>query len=297
MKEKIITRRDFLRDSATAALAGALYLNLPTKVFPRSASKSRVVLVRHRNLLDKLNRPDPALVAKMLDDAVTTLMAVEDPIQAWKQIIRPDDVVGIKSNVWSYLPTPEALERAIVKRVTGAGVAEKNISVNDRGVLSDPIFQRATALINTRPMRTHYWSGVGTLIKNYIMFIKRPSDYHGDTCADLAKIWKLPPVKGKTRLNILVMFTPLFHSVGPHNFNPKYTWAYNGLLVGIDPVAVDATGLRIIQAKRREYFGEERPITPPPKHILLADIRHHLGTADPDKIELIKIGWQEEALI
>jgi len=35
-------------------------------------------------------------------------------------------------------------------------------------------------------------------------------------------------VKGKTRLNVLVMFTPQFHSFGPHSFNPKYVWKYYG---------------------------------------------------------------------
>ncbi len=54
---------------------------------------------------------------------------------------------------------------------------------------------------------------------------------------------------------------------------------------------------RILQAKRREFFGEDRPLDPPPKHILLADTRHGLGTADPEKIELIKLGWQEGTLI
>jgi hypothetical protein len=71
----------------------------------------------------------------------------------------------------------------------------------------------------------------------------------------------------------------------------------NGLIAGLDPVAVDAVGVRIIQAKRNQYFKEERPINPPPKHIFLADTRHHLGTADPDKIELIKLGWKENLLI
>jgi hypothetical protein len=93
------------------------------------------------------------------------------------------------------------------------------------------------------------------------------------------------------------MFTPLFHSVGPHAFNPKYTWAYNGLLVGNDPVAVDAIGVRILMAKRQQFFKEDRPINPPIKHVFLADTRHHLGTADPSKIELIKLGWQDDTLI
>lgn len=100
-----------------------------------------------------------------------------------------------------------------------------------------------------------------------------------------------------TRLNILVMITPLFHGVGPHHFNEKYTWRYNGLILGFDPVAVDATGLRIIEAHREEYFGEERPISPSPHHIQLADTKHNLGNADPDKIDLVKLGWKEGILV
>jgi hypothetical protein len=60
----------------------------------------------------------------------------------------------------------------------------------------------ATALINARPMRSHHWAGVGSLIKNYIMFIPEPISIHPDSCADLASIWDLPVVKGKTRLKV-----------------------------------------------------------------------------------------------
>jgi hypothetical protein len=129
------------------------------------------------------------------------------------------------------------------------------------------------------------------------MFTRTPWDHHDDSCADLAKLWKLPMVDGKTRLNILVMLTPQFHGVGPHNFAPEYTWPYKGLIVGLDPVAVDSTGVRILIARRKEHFKEDRPLNPPPKHVFLADTRHHLGTADPDKIELVKIGWEEGILI
>ncbi|HLP47371.1 MAG TPA: hypothetical protein VK469_15595, partial [Candidatus Kapabacteria bacterium] len=134
-------------------------------------------------------------------------------------------------------------------------------------------------------------------IKNYIMFDPNPPSYHPDSCADLAKLWQLPVVKDKTRLNVLVMFTPQFHGVGPHSFSSQYVAKYYGLLIGFDPVAVDATGLRIIEAMRKEHFGEDRPLDPPAKHILLADTRHHLGTADPNKIDLIKLGYQEGILI
>ncbi len=302
MKKKALTRREFLRDAATATVAGALYLNTPARLFSGTDEKSpsrktRVVLVRNKDVLDELGKPVDGVMQRMLDEAVTALLDVKDPVAAWKQLVGPEDTIGIKSNVWSYLPTPGGLEVAIRRRLMDAGVPEERIGVRDRGLLGDPIFEKATALVNVRPLRTHHWSGVGSLIKNYIMFVERPSDYHPDSCADLAKIWKLPLVAGKTRLNILVLLTPLFHGVGPHHYSSQYTWAYKGVLVGTDPVAVDSTGVRILLAKRKAFFGEERPINPPPKHIFLADTRHKLGTADPAKIDLVRIGWDEDILI
>jgi hypothetical protein len=259
--------------------------------------RSKVILIRDPRALNSGNEPADAVLEEMLDKAVTVLLDEDNVSKAWEQILQPEDILGIKSNFWSYLRVPQGLEQSIHKRAVGVGIKSESISIADYGVLSNPVFRKATALINIRPMRTHYWSGVGSLIKNYILFVESPSSYHPDTCADLASIWNLPIVKGKTRLNILVMLNPLFHGSGPHHFNPQYTWPYKGILVGTDPVAVDATGLRILTAKRREFFGDERPLTPPAKHILLADTRHHLGTADPGQIELIKLGWEEGILI
>ncbi|NIO00793.1 MAG: DUF362 domain-containing protein [Candidatus Latescibacteria bacterium] len=297
MKPKVLTRREFLKSSTSAAIAGALFLGSPEELFAQSEKKARVVLIRNKDVLDDLNNQRDEVLQEMLDEAVMALLGENDPIKAWKRIIAPDDKVGIKTNVWSYLATPRGLEKAIKRRVMDAGVSEGHIGIKDRGVLGDSRFRNATALINTRPLRTHHWSGVGSLIKNYIMFVRSPSDYHDDSCADLAKIWKLPIVSGKTRLNILVLLTPLFHGLGPHHYSPKYVWTYKGLLVGSDPVAVDSTGVRILLAKRRQFFGEERPLSPPPKHVFLADTRHHLGTADPEKIDLIRIGWKNDILI
>jgi len=297
MHAKPLTRREFLKTTSTAAVAGALFLNSPDRLFADADKKTRVVLVRSEDVLDDLNRPDKEILRRMLDEAVCKLVGEEDVTKAWETLVGPEDTVGIKTNFWRFLRTPTELEEVIEERVLEAGVPEKRVGVDDWHVRENPVFQNATALINVRPMRAHHWSGVGSLLKNYIMFVERPDSYHEDSCADLATIWKLPVVKDKTRLNILVMLTPQFHNIGPHNFNPKYIWPYSGLLVGFDPVAVDATGVRILQAKRREFFGEDRPLNPPAKHIFLADTRHQLGTADPGKIELIKLGWDEGALI
>jgi len=293
--ERRTTRRAWLEGSG-ALLAGLL---APGVARAKPAEKSRVVLIRDKDVFDEKGKLRAEVLERMLDRGVTSLLRLDgkQPARAWKRLFKPSDVVGIKSNVWAHLPTPPALEAALRSRVLGAGVSAGNVSVDDRGVLRNKVFARASALINVRPMRTHHWAGVGSLIKNYIMFVPRPYQYHGDSCADLAAIWKLPHLRGKTRLNVLVMLTPLFYGIGPHHYDARYVWRYNGLLLGTDPVAVDATGLRIIMAKRRAHFGEERRMRPPAKHIRLADTRHKLGNADPRRIELVRLGWAEGRLI
>lgn len=293
-----LTRRELLKKAVVLTAGSSVYLGSYAIPGPfSSGDKTRVVLIRDKDLLDGGGKIVPSVMEDMLNKALCSLYGVSFASEAWKKVAGPADVVGVKSNVWRFLPTPPELEAAIEKGLLQAGVKKENISIRDRGVLDDPVFQKATALINTRPMRTHYWSGVGSLIKNYIMFDPNPPKYHPDTCADLAKLWELPIVKNKTRLNILVMVTPLFHGSGPHHFNEEYTWPYNGIIVGTDPVAVDSVGLRIIQAKRKQFFGDDRPLNPPAKHIYLADTRHHLGTADPAKIDLVTMGWADNQLV
>jgi hypothetical protein len=282
-----------------AAIGSTLFLGAPASIFsnPKEDKKSTVVLIRDKNVLDANSTPNSRVVLEMLDKAVTTITGKKDPVEGWKTFIKPTDIVGIKTNVWGRLPTTSQVEEALKKRVMDVGVKETDIGISDRGVRRDPVFKKATALINARPMRTHHWAGVGTLIKNYIPFVPDPYNYHGDACADLGKLWHLPQVKGKNRLNVLVMFTPQFHNVGPHGFSPRHVWKYYGMLVGFDPVAIDSIGVQIIQAQRKVYFGEDRPLNPPAKHILMADTRYNLGTADPNKINLIKIGYDKDILI
>jgi hypothetical protein len=296
-KKRVITRRDFIRSGSWAVMGGILGLPLVSKAGGQTHQKSRVVLIRNRNVTHGYGSLEPTIAAQMLDDALTAVMDTKNPQAAWRELVNPTDIVGIKSNVWFRLPTPKALETAITARLVEAGVTAQNISIDDRGVENNPIFRRSTVLINIRPLRTHHWSGLGTLLKNYIMFVPQPWMYHGNACERLGAIWQKPHIAGKTRLNILVMLTPLFHGIGPHHFSRKYTWPYNGLIVSRDPVSADATGARIIQAKRNEYFGKDRPISPRPLHIEAAGTKYGLGNNHPDRIELIRIGWEENSLI
>ncbi len=299
--DRSVTRREFMRTTAGAAIAGATGAvgagELAAWATEPSPGTASVVLVRDEAVLDANGQLVSEVLVRMLDRAVAELIGAESPAAAWRALFQPSDTVGVKSNVWRFLRTPEPLEEAIRTRLVGAGVRPTRIAIDDRGVRDNPLFRDATALINVRPMRTHHWSGVGSLLKNYIMFSPNPPDWHPDSCADLGGLWKLPVCAGKTRLNVLVMLTPLFHSQGPHDFNAKYTWPYKGLIVSADPVAADATGLRILEAKRREHFGEDLPFEVPPKHIRVAADKFGLGVADPARIRLTKLGWSEGVLV
>ncbi|GHU80415.1 hypothetical protein FACS1894145_6780 [Bacteroidia bacterium] len=300
--EKLITRRDLIKKTAALAVGSTILMNVPLESWAwgtdsTKAKKSKVVLIRDPKLFTDGNQPDSAIANQMLDKAICELTGKKDAKKAWASIIKPSDVVGIKTNVWNKFPTPEIVNEILKEKALQAGVKEDNVSVKDRGVLDDPVFQRATALINVRPMRTHAWSGVGSCIKNYIMFSPKPASYHDDSCASLAALYDLPFVKGKTKLCILVMFNPLFHHRTAQDASEEYMWKYSGLIVGFDPVAVDSVGLRIIQGKRNAFFGEDKPLNPPAKHIELADTRYHLGNANPAKIDLVKLGWEEESFV
>ncbi len=295
MKEKIITRRDFLRVTAGTGMAAALGTGLLGEA--KAESTARVVLVRNAEVVGSDGKVRGEILQSMLDEAVKSLLSTMDPMEAWQKLIKSSDIVGIKSNAWYRLPTPKELEEAIKRRLLDAGVAEKNMDIADRGVLQNPIFLKATALINVRPLRTHHWSGVGTCLKNYIQFVPDPPAYHSEGCSALGKIWTYPIVRGKTRLNILSALTPQFYGRGANFFDRRYVWPYKGLIVGTDPVAVDAIGAHLLQAKRIAFFGEDRTLDVPPTHIMAADKTYRLGISDLSRIQLIKLGWAEELLI
>ena len=291
-----MTRRDFIRGTAAAVLGASAALGRPAGAVAQAA-KTRVVLIRHQDALNADSSFNAPVIQQMIDEAVMKILDAGDAVEAFKRLVKPEDIVGIKTNVWSFLPTPAPVEQAIKRRLLDAGVEEKNIGLDDHNVRTNPLFVKATALVNVRPVRTHYLAGMSGCIKNYIMFAESQEAHHPDSCASLGSNFLLPQVKGKTRLNVLCALTPQYYGRGPHNFSRRYVWNYKGLIVGQDPVAVDAVGLRLIMAKRRIELGPAQEVPPVPKHIQLADTRYGIGTADPEKIELVKLGWPDDILI
>ncbi|MBI5583945.1 MAG: DUF362 domain-containing protein [Deltaproteobacteria bacterium] len=294
-KKSAVTRRDFLRGTAGLAMTLGLGASLPPDT--GAEERARVVLIRDSQVLAPDGRVNETILQNMLDEAVRTLAGEQSSGPAWQRFFNKKDVVGIKTNVWTHLSTPKEMEEAIRRRLLAMGIPEAALAVDDRGVRDNPVFLKATALVNVRPVRVHHWSGMGSCLKNYIMFVRFPWMYHGEACSDLGKIWTRPEIKGKTRLNILVALTPQFYGRGPHSVDRRYFWPYQGLIVGTNPVSVDAVGAELLRKKRIAFFGEDRELDVQPIHIAAADKKYRLGPSDLNRIEIIRLGWQEDALV
>ena len=288
---KAITRRDFMKGSAATVLGASMAV--PAK----QSGRSKVVLIRDADALDENSAFNGVVIQAMYDEAVQTLFDQPTAVDALRTFLSADQIVGIKTNFWPYLPTPPEVEAAIKQRVLDVGVSEENLGIDDYGVRNNPIFQNANSIINVRPLRTHYLSGVSGCMKNLIMFSDSQSKWHPNSCADLGLLQTLPEVNGKLKLHVLSVLTPQFHGRGPHHFSRRYVWNYKGLIVGTDVVAVDAVALQLLMAKRTEVLGAARALPPVPIHIERADKVHGLGNSDMNNIDLIKLGWQEEILI
>ena len=308
-KDRDLTRRDFIKGTALGALGLALYGKdasleaasrggrglTPAPGEPAAAaqgSASLVVLIRNEKAVGAEDRIDPAVVQDMIDAAVKAFAGAPDTAKAWAKFVGPEDTVGVKFTHcgWMRVHTEQPVIDAIVKRVGEAGVAKDRIFAQDGGLPA----ARCTALINVPTVKVHTLAGIAVSLENYINFSPNPSKYHAPS-TNLGEVHLLPEVKGKTRLIIVDMLRPYF-GPGPQ-INPLHRWNYGGIMVGTDPVAIDASCLRLCQIKRRLFKGEDWPISPPPDNIHAADVNFHLGTSDPARIKLVKLGWEKDVLI
>jgi len=101
-----LTRREWL--------AGALAA--------QAAERSRVVVARGGQ------------AAALLDRAMQAYFGVDSPLEAWRQVARPAEVVGLKVNCLAGkgMSTSAALVEAVCERLQQAGIPRRNIIIWDR---------------------------------------------------------------------------------------------------------------------------------------------------------------------
>lgn len=290
-EKHVLTRRDFIRGTIGAAIGTSILgLKWPEAVAKESRS-SLVTIVRDKNAMDSSKDVDSSIVKKMLEQTLIKVTGQKNPKDAWLSLVKPTDMIGLVPT--DHLnPTHEEVVQAVMSSLMDAGIPKKRITLAQGGP-DEP--KECTALIALPALKAHWLTGIGTVLKDYIMFSGSPSSYHKGNSAKLGEIWNLPFVKGKTKLILVDALYPLCDK-GPQA-DPRYKWAYNGLIAGTDPVAVETVCLKIITEKRKAIRGEPWPLSPPPICVEAADKVYGLGTSQMKEIKIEHFGWDKDLLL
>ncbi len=287
-------RRDFLRGCVASALlmsdAGKLAANVVTP--PAPEAKSKVVIARDQALRNSGGDVDPARLGNMLDRAMQAFFDAKKPVDAWKRVVKPGEVIGLKINGLGgrRLTTSHVLVESVINRLNQAGIALKDIVVFDRS-------DRDLANGGFTPPE---WKGV-RVISNRTAGHEEETSQHGSVTTRLTKILtrtcdaviNLPVLKDHELAGVTVamknmygvinnprdlhpngcnpyiadlnMLLPIRQKVrltitdattavyeGGPGYNPQWAWQYNGVMIGRDPVALDTVAWQIIDQKRKE---------------------------------------------
>ena len=290
-EKPVLTRRDFIRGTIGVTLgASILSVQWPAGE-AKAAGPSLVTVVRDENALDSARNVDGAILEKMLEQTLTRVTGRSNAKDAWLSLVKQKEVIGLVPT--DHLnPTHDEIVDVVKGSLLEAGFHKDQIRIAQGGPRHP---KKCDALIALPALKAHWLTGIGTVMKLYIMYSGSPSSYHKGDSAKLGEIWKLPSVKGKTRLVIVDSLYPLCDK-GPQP-DPRYQWHYNGLIAGTDPVAVETVCLTIINAKRKAIRGEPWPLSPPPICVEAADKVYGLGTSRMEQIKIEHYGWEHELLL
>ena len=320
-----ISRRDFLRTTAIGAAvaatgplaAGVSSAGAATPPAPGKVVKATVVDVRSPKWRVD-GEVDAAFVRTMIDAGMARLTGKKTLADAWGQVAKPGETVGVKFNRLSHNFTNanQAILDAIVAGLVAAGLKNEDIIVveavgatwknaiapkaeprgepqdigNGKAVgLSPFITEQVDCLINVPNIKDHRTAGITGCLKNISharIIMSKP--IHDDQCSPaIVGVNSLEPVRTKRRLNIVNGLLGVFNG-GPGTGQAKFQWEHNGLLFATDPVASDRVQIEIVNAERKRQglpgLFERRN---KPKHVAEA-AKAGLGTAELTEINWIK---------
>jgi uncharacterized protein (DUF362 family) len=278
-------------------------------------ASSRVVIARDAKIRSTGTGFDSTRLAQLLDRALQASFDCDSPIEAWRKVVRPGEVVGLKVNCLGgrgNATHPELVE-AITERLRQAGITEVviwdrqnsdleharfKIAEHGSGVrcfgndvlgfeddlatfgkagslMCRTLTQVCDAIINLPVLKDHGIAGVTLALKSMFGAIHNPNKYHSDG--------------GNPYVADVYAFAPIRQKVRLHicdglnaqydggpSFMPQWMWPYNGLLVSRDPVALDYVGWKIIEKKRLEVGAPSlRELKREPAYIATAADAEH----------------------
>jgi len=273
--------------------AGAIFLDKSARRVSSAAAaplpKSRVVVSRDAQLRQGGAGLDEGRLLALLDRAMQAMFDRDTPQEAWRQVVRPGEVVGLKVNCLAGrgISTNPPLVEAVCERLRQSGVKDiviwdrlnadlesARFRVNEKGagvrcfgndtlgyeselatfgsaasLLSRTLTQVCDAVISLPVLKDHGITGVTMALKNAFGAIHNPNKYHLDVGDPYIADVNMLPPIRRKFRLHLCDATTAQYEGGP-SFMPQWTWPFNGLLVARDAVALDATGWQIIERRR-----------------------------------------------
>lgn len=243
------------------------------------AERSRVVDIRGQTVLCG-NEVAESVLAEMLSKSVEVLTGVKGPHESWSAVLGSATQIAVKFNRVgaSTLQTTESMARALVSVLEAAGYERGGITLieapdhivrelgtrkpgaswgasipvgGDEDELAGYLYD-TEALINVPFLKTHQIAGMSGAMKNLShALIRHPARYHKNGCSPyVGQVVGSQPVRTRLKLNICDALRTVVRE-GPAA-DAGNTCPHGGLLVGFDPVAVDAVGLDILRLQRRQ---------------------------------------------
>jgi len=168
-----------------------------------------------------------------------------------------------------------------------------------RSYVSKVVAQQVNKIINLPVLKHHQSAGVTICLKNLSHgCVNNVNRSHVNPTANVCGIFipsvvSLPVFRQKAVLHICDAVKASYHG-GP-GAKPKYVWEHQTMYFATDPVALDKTGLRVIDAKRASVGMASIALSKPdddshwlncqPEHIEIAGLLG-LGVFDDAKIDL-----------
>jgi len=331
----------------------------------QAVEKSRVFYAMETSSLGQHRTPNPAVVARMVDNLVCAVTGRPNPAGAWASLVKPTERVGIKVSAsgGAVSGTHPAVVKAIAEGLISAGIPPTNIIVWDRNLedllaagysKNDPLYrlrwvdtstgydkksqvtapvigrliwgdsafgnrtgsriediliggeqlsstsyhakilsQEVDKVINVPSLTDSFLTGVNGALANMTLpnldnwrrFTRAPD--FGDPY--LAEIYADAMIHGKVVLTILDALV-LQYAGGPFP-NPGFLTEHQSIFAGRDPVAIDATAVRLLNENRV-------PSKLPPLDKMTLWLQSasaiNLGKNREEDIDLIRVGARPE---
>jgi uncharacterized protein (DUF362 family) len=281
-------RRKFVKTGllAAAGLSSIGYISFSDD------SKSVVANALDNQIFDSKKNMNTMRVKNALDRAMQRLFKTDSALQAWKKVVKPGEVIGLKVNCLSGRgSTHTALVDVIIESLQQAGIKAGHILIWDRmnNDLEDAGFK-----INMDKNKTlcfgNDYSGFEYNLEEFGLSGSRLTKIVTKICDGIIN---LPVLRDHSIAGMTLALKNMFGAIhnpnkyhlntgnpyiadinafshlrkkirlhicdaleaqyhGGPSFMPQWRWTYSGLLISRDPVALDYTGWQIIEQKRLE---------------------------------------------